>query len=52
MRLYLADARGRRVTLLVGLAPSELAAGAAGWLAFPPDLDDAALARDPARDDS
>lgn len=37
-RLYLQDAAGRRVSLLLGFPPDDLAAYAAAWLAFPPDL--------------
>ncbi|MEM7499292.1 MAG: hypothetical protein AAF371_15035 [Pseudomonadota bacterium] len=36
-RLYLQDVAGRRVSLLIGFAPAELEAYAAGWLAFPDD---------------
>ncbi|MEM9761477.1 MAG: hypothetical protein AAF968_03030, partial [Pseudomonadota bacterium] len=34
-RLYLQDAAGRQVSLLIGFAPAELDAYAAGWLVFP-----------------
>ncbi|MEO0959101.1 MAG: hypothetical protein AAFY66_11665 [Pseudomonadota bacterium] len=37
-RLYLQDAAGRQVSLLIGFAPAELDAYAAGWLAFPRDI--------------
>ncbi|MEL6768966.1 MAG: hypothetical protein AAFP17_17435 [Pseudomonadota bacterium] len=34
-RLYLQDSTGRQVSLLIGFAPAELDAYAAGWLVFP-----------------
>lgn len=37
-RLYLQDAAGRRISLLLGFTPEDLEDYAAAWLAFPPDL--------------
>ncbi|MEO0823201.1 MAG: hypothetical protein AAF074_22620 [Pseudomonadota bacterium] len=37
-RLYLTDASGRKISVLIGFSPEELAQYAGGWLQFPPDL--------------